>query len=111
MLQHHPELFAAIVVRLDDRPDAVNTAWICLVTLREDDTNRSRWDTDPAWRVVQSATFAAVRVAARRMIRRKQRAYDVDNLVAALYGCLISFVGEQYQEGEQWNVSRHREVG
>lgn len=75
MLQHLPGLFATLVGRLSDCPDAVNTAWIRLVTPREDDTNRSRWDTDALWRVDQSPTFADVPVAARRMIRRKQRAH------------------------------------
>ncbi len=106
MLHHLPELFAAIVGRIDDCPDAINTAWIRLVNPREDESNRSRWDTDPAWRVVQSATFADAPVAARRLIRRKQRAHDAQKLVAAQYGYLISFVAAQHQEGEQWDVSR-----
>jgi hypothetical protein len=101
-----PDLFAAIVGRLDDCPDAVNTAWIRFATPRVDDTNRSRWDTDPMWRVVQSASFAKVPIAARRMIRRKQRSHDIEKLVAAQYGYFISFTCEQYEEGEQWDVSR-----
>lgn len=87
-------------------PDAVNTAWIRLVTPREDDTNRSRWNTDLTWRVVQSASFAEISIAARRMIRRKQRSHDVEKLVAAQHGYLISFVAAQHQEGEHWDVSR-----
>jgi len=106
MLQHLSELFALIVGRLDECPDAINTAWIRLVTPREDDTNRSRWDTDPLWRVVQSPRFADAPIAARRMIRRKQRSHDVEKLVAALYGYLISLVAAQHQEGERWDVSR-----
>jgi hypothetical protein len=67
---------------------------------------RPRWDTDALRRVDQSPTFADVPVAARRMIRRKQRSHDVEKLVSAEYGYLITFTAAQFQEGEQWDVSR-----
>jgi hypothetical protein len=106
LLEHLPALFAAIVGRRDECPDAVNAAWIRVVTPREGDTNRSRWDTDPTWRVVQAPPFAAVPASARRLVRRTQRARDVEQLVRAQYGYLVSFVALQHEEGERWDVSR-----
>ena len=39
------------------------------------------------------------------MIRCKQRVHDMEKLVAAQYGYLVSFTAAQFQEGEQWGVS------
>jgi hypothetical protein len=106
LLEHLPALFAAIVGRRDECPDAVNAAWIRLVTPREDETNRSRWDTDAAWRVVQAAPFTDVPATARRLTRRTRRARDVELLVRAQYGYLVGFVALQREEGERLDVSR-----
>lgn len=68
---------AAVVGRAESCPDPVGVAWIRLVAPEESDSRRSRWPTDPVWRVVQSATFADAPAEARRLIRRKQRGQDV----------------------------------
>ena len=57
------------------------------------------------WHVIQSPSFTEVLAAVRRMIRCKQRAHDMEKLVAAQYGYLVSFTAAQFQEGEQWGVS------
>jgi hypothetical protein len=106
LLNHLESLFALIVGQLDACPDAVNTAWIRLAVPSENESNRSRWDTDPAWRVVQSASFTPAPVEARRIVRRKQRVHNLRHLVSGSYGYLASLIAEQFQEGEQWDVSR-----
>jgi hypothetical protein len=40
------------------------------------------------------------------LIRRKQQAHDVAQLVRAQYGYLVSFVALQHEAGERWDVSR-----
>jgi hypothetical protein len=106
MLKNLQGIFRLVVGGADECPDAVNTAWLRLVQPREAETNRSRWDTDPTWRIVQAASFTAVPVAARRIIRRKQRAQMVQHLTAGSYGYLVSLITEQFPEGERWDVSR-----
>ncbi len=56
-LEHQKDVFAAVVGRAESCPDATDVAWIRRVVPDEHDTNQSRWPTDPAWKVVQSATF------------------------------------------------------
>src|SRR5262245_57556401 len=56
-LTHVKDVFTAIVGRCDACPDTVDVAWIRRVVPDESDANRSRWPTDPTWRVVQGATF------------------------------------------------------
>jgi hypothetical protein len=46
-------------------------AWIRRL-VPDADTNRSRWPTDPVWRLVQSAPFTDALTTARRLIRREQ---------------------------------------
>lgn len=84
----------------------MNIAWLRLVTPREGESNRSRWDTDPSWRVVQAAPFAEVPASARRIIRSKQRAHNVEQLTRGAYGYLVSLVAQQVRDGEHWDVSR-----
>ena len=71
------DVFAAVVGWSEACPDAVDVAWIRRVVPDEGDSRRSRWPTDPTWRVVQSATFTDAPAEARRLIRRKQRGHDV----------------------------------
>jgi hypothetical protein len=77
-----------MVGRADVPPEVVDVAWIRRVAPRDDETNRSRWDTDPVWRVVQAAEFAPTPLAARRLVRRRQREYDVRTVDQALLGLL-----------------------
>jgi hypothetical protein len=57
-LEHQKDVFAAVVGHAEPCPDATDIAWIRLVVPDEHDANQSRWPTDPAWKVLQSATFA-----------------------------------------------------
>ncbi len=89
-LDHEHDVWAAIVGRSGNEtcPDAVDVAWIRRVVPREGESNRSRWDTDPVWRVVQQASFTPTPLAARRMIRRRQREQEVKKLDRQLLGVL-----------------------
>jgi hypothetical protein len=85
------EVWGAIVGRAEACPGAVDVAWIRRVVPREGESNRSRWDTDPWWRVVQRAPFdpsASTATAARRLIRRRQRLHDVHKVDQQLLGLL-----------------------
>ena len=89
----------------EDCPDAVNVAWIRQVVPLDNDSNRSRWPTDLAWRVVQQATFADAPAPARRLIRRKQQAADVLTLDRLNYGTLVSRVARLHPHGGQYDLS------
>ena len=106
LLTHLEAIFALVVGRVEECPDAINTAWLRLVTPRAGESNRSRWDTDPSWRVVQAAPFEPVPAPARRIIRRKQRSHNVQQLARGSYGYLVSLICEQCPDGEHWDVSR-----
>ncbi len=81
-------VWASMVGRADGAPEAVDVAWIRRVVPREGESNRSRWDTDPAWRVVQAAQFTPAPLSARRLVRRRQREHDVRRLNLHLLGVL-----------------------
>jgi hypothetical protein len=111
-LDHLPDVWAAVVglAGLADGsdeacPGAVDAAWIRRVVPREGETNRSRWDTDPTWRVVQAAAFTSAPAPARRMVRRVQRAHDVQQLDRSVYGCLVSRVAALHPDGSEWDIS------
>ena len=89
----------------EDCPDAVNVAWIRQIVPLETDSNRSRWPTDPAWRVVQQATFTASPAPARRLIRKQQQAADVLTLDRLNYGTLVSRVARLHPHGGQYDLS------
>jgi hypothetical protein len=104
-LRHTQDVFAAVVGRLDECPDAVNTAWIRLVVPDARDSNRSRWPTDPLWRVVQAAPFSPAPVAARRLIRHRRQVHDVARLDSGVYGYLVSRVAHLHPNGGQYDIS------
>ncbi len=79
-------IWARMVGRVDACPEAVDVAWIRRVVPREGESNRSRWDTDPMWRVVQQASFTPAPLPIRRLIRRKQREHDVTRLNKGILG-------------------------
>jgi hypothetical protein len=83
----------------------VDVAWIRRVTPVEGDTNRSRWPTDPIWRVVQSAVFSDADPSARRLMRRAQRRCSVKHLDAGAYGYLVSRTAYLHPDGESWDIS------
>jgi hypothetical protein len=89
-LAHVPEVWGAIVGRADSCLGmAVDVAWIRRVVPRAGESNRSRWDTDPVWRVVQRAPFDhPTPLAARRLVRRQQRRHAVEQLDQQLLGLL-----------------------
>ncbi len=105
-LTHLKDIFCAVVGRAEACPDATDVAWIRLVVPDERDTNQSRWPTDPAWRVVQSATFADAPAEARHLIRRRQRGADVAVLDAVQFGCLVSRAAKLHPDGGHWTLSR-----
>ena len=105
-LAHQKDVFAAVVGRAEPCPEATDVAWIRRVVPDEHDTNQSRWPTDPAWKVVQSATFADAPAEARRLIRRKQRGADEVVLDGVQFGCLISRVANRHAEGGTWTLSQ-----
>ena len=105
-LAHQKDVFAAVVGRAEECPDAVDVAWIRRVVPEESDSRRSRWPTDPAWRVVQSATFAEAPAEARRLIRRRQRGHDTKKLDQGQYGYMASRTAILHPDGGQWTLSR-----
>jgi hypothetical protein len=105
-LEHQKDVFAVVVGRSEPCPDAVDVAWIRRVVPEASDTRRSRWPTDPVWRMVQSATFAEAPVEARRLIRRRQRGHDTKMLDRGEYGYLASRAAILHPDGGQWTLSR-----
>jgi len=85
-LEEVPNIWARMVGRADTCPEAVDVAWLRRVVSREGESNRSRWDTDPVWRVVQAAPFAPAPIASRRLIRRTQQRHDVRMVDRGLLG-------------------------
>src|SRR5262249_46025280 len=76
------------VGRSEACPGAVDVAWIRRVVPRAGESNRSRWDTDPVWSVVQRADFSPASLAARRLIRQRQRLHDITKVDQQLLGLL-----------------------
>ncbi len=92
-LEHLGELWVQMVGRADTCPEAVDVAWLRRVVPREGESNRSRWDTDPVWRVVQQANFTPAPLAARRLVRRKQREQEVARLDKGILGYIAKREG------------------
>jgi hypothetical protein len=75
--------FAGLPPEHDHAPDATHRGWLRL-TQPQDDTNRTRWPTDPVWEVIQRAQFSD---AAPLPIQRGKRvAHDLEQIDAELYG-------------------------
>ncbi len=85
-LDELPGIWVRMVGRADTCLEAVDVAWIRGVVPRVGESNRSRWDTDPVWRVVQAATFAPAPLASRRLVRRTQQQHDVRMVDRGLLG-------------------------
>src|SRR5262249_30485315 len=99
-------MFSPLWWRAESCPDATDVAWIRRVVADTDDANRSRWPTDPVWKVVQGATFAEAPVDGRRLNRRRQRGCDVRVLDQVQYACLVSRVANLHPSGGNWTLSR-----
>jgi hypothetical protein len=82
----------------------VDVAWIRRV-VPDTDTNRSRWPTDPVWQLVQAAPFTDAPTTARRLMRREQHVYAVEQLDAGAYGYLVSRTALLHPKGETFDVS------
>ena len=80
LLEHQKDVFGAVVGRAKECPDAVDVACIRRVVPEESDARRSRWPTDPVWRVVHSAAFAEAPAEARWLVRRRQCGHDTKRL-------------------------------
>jgi hypothetical protein len=50
------------------------------------ESNRSRWDTDPTWCVVQRAPFDPTPLPARRLVRQQQRRHAIEQIDQQLLG-------------------------
>ena len=78
--------FAGLPPEADKAPDATWRGWMRLVTPETSDTNRSRWGTDPIWRVVQRAEFGdALPVPLQRIPAVR---HDLNQVDAELYGLI-----------------------
>ena len=112
-LEHLPEVWGYIVgqaPRTDASTDCATTAslvdvaWIRRV-VPDDDANRSRWPTDPVWQLVQAAPFSDAPTKPRRLMRREQHVYAVEQLDAGAYGYLVSRTALLHPKGETFDVS------
>jgi hypothetical protein len=113
LLKHLPALFAYVVGQVPAEEtssrhllhDQVDVAWLRRV-IPAQDTNRSRWPTDPVWQVVQAAPFEDADQSARRLMRREQHLNSVEHLDTGLYGYLVSRTAILHPEGETFDISR-----
>lgn len=113
-LQHLAEVWGYVVgqaPRADDgtrtcavTASHVDVAWIRCVN-PDADSNRSRWPTDPVWQLVQAAPFTDASHKARRLMRREQHMYAVEQLDAGAYGYLVSRTALLHPKGETFDVS------
>jgi len=76
--------FAGLPPEADAAPDATWRGWMRLVAPERGDTNRWRWETDPAWLVAQRACFGEA--MARPLARVPAVRHDLDQVDAELYG-------------------------
>jgi hypothetical protein len=89
----------------EDCLDAVNVAWIRLVTPLDSDKNRSRWPTDLSWAVLQRASFADAPAPARRLIRRRQTVAHLQVLTDGVSGYTSSIIARAHPGGSRFDIS------
>jgi hypothetical protein len=85
-LDHLNDLWAYFVglpPEHDHAPDAAPQGWL-RVTQPQADSNRARWPTDPAWMIIQRATFTGQ--DPQPLHRGKHVAHDLEQIDAELYG-------------------------
>jgi hypothetical protein len=85
--------------------EQIDIAWLRRVVPAED-TNRSRWPTDPVWQVIQAAPFEDAEASARHLMRREQHRNSVEHLDVGLYGYLVSRTAILHPESETCDISR-----
>jgi len=75
--------FVGLPPEHDHAPDATYRGWLRL-TMPQDDSNRTRWPTDPIWKLIQQAMFSDRPPLA--LQRGKRVAHDLEQIDAELYG-------------------------
>lgn len=113
-LDHLGDLWAYFVglpPELDSAPDVVGRGWMRLTLPNLDDTNHSRWPTDPTWETIQRAQFVAdLPTALKRLPKVAPNLNQVD---AELYGLLklrAALRGEYLSEQTTLSQELHRFV-
>lgn len=110
MLEHQQDLFGYVVGRptatavATDCPQVVDVAWLRRVVPTSEETNRSRWPTDPVWAVVQDPCFTDVPVEVRRLIRRAVRSQRIEQRDRGGYGLLVSRTALAFADPRFWNL-------
>ena len=88
-LEHLGDLwayFAGLPPEADTAPDVTHQGWMRLTVPDKHDMNRSRWPTDPVWRVIQRAQFGDRLPAT--LMRLPRATHDLEQVDAELYGLL-----------------------
>lgn len=79
--------FAGLPPEVDTTPDVTYRGWMRLAIPDKNDSNRSRWPTDPVWLLIQRAGFTTGTTPA-ALTRHPKVAHDLDQVDAELYGLL-----------------------
>ncbi len=105
-------LWAYAAGQVDGGPDGVPDGWLRCV-LPTGDTNRSRWPTHPAWRVVQGAFQAGCTRPSRfgRIVRRRWEDRNIEKGIESVMGYLSSLAawagGDLAEEGVDLSLVLH----
>ena len=78
--------FAGLPPEADTAPDVTYRGWMRLAVPQGDDSNRSRWPTDPMWTLIQHARFTDAPPMS--LARCSRVAHDLDQVDAEVYGLL-----------------------
>jgi hypothetical protein len=111
MLEHQQDIFAYVVGRptaidaASDCPAPVDVAWLRRVVPDPNETNRSRWPTDPVWTVVQAPHFTDVPAEVRRLIRREVRSQQIAKRDRGAYGLVVSRTALAFADPKHWELS------
>lgn len=103
--------FAGLPPELDSAPDVLGRGWMRLTLPKSDDSNRSRWPTDPSWETIQRAQFAANPPTALKRLAKV--APNLNQVDAELYGLLklrTVLRGEYLSEQTTLSLELHRFV-
>ena len=79
--------FAGLPPEADLAPDVTHRGWMRLVIPDADDSNRSRWPTDPVWELIQRAQFMPNSSPA-ALARLPRVRHDLEQVDAEVYGLL-----------------------
>jgi hypothetical protein len=111
MLEHQQDIFAYVVGHpsavdmATDCPATVDVAWLRRVVPDPNESNRSRWPTDPAWTVVQAPEFTEVPAEVRRLIRREVRSQQIAKRDRGAYGLVVSRTALAFADPKNWELS------